>query len=68
MKIAILGAGMVGRAMALDLAAQHDLTSFDISESNLSTLKGRNRNIKTQIVTLRISVHTLIFSNHLTWP
>ena len=53
MKIAILGAGMVGRAMALDLAHQHEVTSFDISESNLSALKVRNQHIQTQIADLR---------------
>ena len=45
MKIAILGAGMVGTAMALDLAKQYEVTSFDISDSNLQTLKKRNNDI-----------------------
>lgn len=39
MKIAILGAGMVGSAIAIDLSGQFDVTSFDISENNLTTLK-----------------------------
>jgi lysine 6-dehydrogenase len=39
MKIAVLGAGMVGRTIATDLAANFDVTSFDISESNLALLK-----------------------------
>jgi lysine 6-dehydrogenase len=53
MKIAILGAGMVGRAMALDLANQHEVTSFDISESNLATLKARNPQINTLVSDLK---------------
>jgi len=53
MKIAILGAGMVGRAMALDLVQQHDVTSFDISESNLSLLTSRNPHIHTRIADLK---------------
>ena len=53
MKIAILGAGMVGRAMALDLAQQHEVSSFDISETNLAALKARNPNIQTQAADLK---------------
>ncbi len=39
MKIAVLGAGMVGRTIAEDLAATHAVTSFDRSEENLNLLK-----------------------------
>ncbi len=39
MKIAVLGAGMVGRTIAADLAAVHEITSFDKSEDNLAVLK-----------------------------
>ena len=39
MKIAILGTGMVGSAIAIDLSSQFEVTSFDISEKNLSALK-----------------------------
>lgn len=46
MRIAILGAGMVGRAIALDLAPQFDVTSFDLSKSNLEELQNRNPAIK----------------------
>jgi len=53
MKIAILGAGMVGRAMALDLSNQHEVTSFDISESNLASLKARNPQINTLVSDLK---------------
>lgn len=48
MRIAILGAGMVGRAMAADLAPQHEVTSFDISERSLQLLNDRQLNIRTQ--------------------
>ena len=48
MKIAVLGAGMIGRAMALDLAAQHTVTSFDVDEKNLTLLGERNSNIQTK--------------------
>lgn len=53
MKIAILGAGMVGRAMALDLSQQHEVTSFDISDRNLAALKARNPQINTQVSDLK---------------
>ena len=46
MKIAVLGAGMVGRAIATDLAKNFDVTSFDISENNLAVLKQRG-NVNT---------------------
>ena len=39
MKIAILGAGMVGQAIAIDLSKKFDVTSFDLNETNLSKLK-----------------------------
>jgi saccharopine dehydrogenase-like NADP-dependent oxidoreductase len=53
MNIAILGAGMVGRAMALDLAKKHQVTSFDINEHNLSVLKGKNPAIHTHNANLQ---------------
>lgn len=37
---------MVGRAMAWDLAKQHEVTSFDVSENNLALVKERNSNIE----------------------
>ena len=39
MTIAVLGAGMVGRAIALDLANEHAVTSFDFNLSNLDLLQ-----------------------------
>ena len=52
MRIAVLGAGMVGRAMALDLAKSFNVSSFDVSEQNLTTLKERNAAIETKRVDL----------------
>ena len=47
MTIAVLGAGMVGRAIALDLAKDYAVTSFDLSATNLEELKNRNAAIQT---------------------
>ncbi len=47
MKIAVLGAGMVGRTIAIDLAGKFDVTSFDINDTNLDLLQQRT-NVKTQ--------------------
>lgn len=47
MTIAVLGAGMVGRAIALDLAKNYEVTSFDLAGLNLEELKARNKNIQT---------------------
>jgi lysine 6-dehydrogenase len=48
MQIAVLGAGMVGRTIALDLATTHAVTSFDSNAQNLATLQTKNNNIKIQ--------------------
>ncbi len=53
MTIAVLGAGMVGRAIALDLATSFDVTSFDVSAHNLALLQQRNGKIKTRVADLR---------------
>lgn len=45
MQIAILGAGMVGRAMAIDLATKYTVTSFDISNESLQALSTKNKHI-----------------------
>jgi len=47
MKIAVLGSGLVGRTMAIDLAKQHDVTSFDASDYALETLQSKSSSIKT---------------------
>lgn len=38
-KIAVLGAGLVGKTIAMDLAKQHDVTSVDINEEYLHQLQ-----------------------------
>jgi saccharopine dehydrogenase-like NADP-dependent oxidoreductase len=53
MQIAILGAGMVGRAMAIDLASKYQVTSFDVSEHALQTLTQKNNAVKTIKADLR---------------
>ncbi len=45
MKIAVLGAGMVGRAIAIDLSHNFEVSSFDISEASLDILQSRNKKI-----------------------
>src|SRR5688572_25249686 len=42
MKIGVLGAGMIGRTIALDLSKSFQVTSFDMSADNLATLKEKN--------------------------
>ncbi len=46
--IAVLGAGMVGRAIALDLAKNYDVTSIDINTPSLNALQNKDPKIKTQ--------------------
>ena len=53
MKIAVLGSGMVGSAIAMDLASRHHVTAFDVSDANLELLKKRNPRIETQQADLR---------------
>ena len=45
MKVAVLGAGMVGSAMAIDLANEYEVTSIDISDSSLQLVKEGNSKI-----------------------
>lgn len=47
MQIAILGAGMVGRAIAIDLASRFTVTSFDLSNQSLQELTKKAPGIKT---------------------
>lgn len=47
MTIAVLGAGMVGRAIAIDLAKDHTVTAFDLDGANLELIKAENPDITT---------------------
>jgi len=53
MKIAVLGSGMVGSAMALDLSSQHEVHVFDHNEAHLAKLGKRNSAIKVVKADLR---------------
>ncbi len=53
MNIAILGAGMIGKTMALDLAARQQVTSFDVSIDNLQNLKSLNESVNIQQADLK---------------
>jgi saccharopine dehydrogenase-like NADP-dependent oxidoreductase len=49
-KIVVLGAGLVGRAMAIDLAKSFDVTAVDLSEEALANLQVRGiKTIKTDL-------------------
>ena len=52
MKIAVLGSGMVGRAIALDLASDFDVTSFDLNKDNLNFLQKKNSSVQCRVANL----------------
>lgn len=52
-KIIILGAGMVGKAIAIDLAKKYDVTSADIDSASLEYLS-KNYNIKTKYLDVNV--------------
>jgi len=52
-KIIVLGAGMVGSTMALDMAKKHEVTIADVNESNLKKIKNRNSEIKTKQINVK---------------
>jgi lysine 6-dehydrogenase len=45
MQIAILGAGMVGRTIAIDLSAKHTVTSFDKYPASLQLLQAKSESV-----------------------
>ena len=45
-KIAVLGAGMVGKAIAIDLAKNYEVTSIDISDESLKAVRDKHPGIK----------------------
>lgn len=46
--VIVLGAGMVGSAMALDLAEEHQVTMADLDSTVLNKLRERDNSIKTR--------------------
>ena len=46
MTVAVLGTGMVGRAIALDLSKNFDVTCFDLSKENLEEVQRKDPAIK----------------------
>lgn len=53
MRIAVLGAGMVGSAMALDLARDYSVTTFDLSGDRLLQLKQLDATIEVREANLQ---------------
>lgn len=53
MRITVLGAGMVGRAIALDLAGQHEVCSLDQSMEALQKLQSKNPSIRIRQANLQ---------------
>ena len=53
MTIAVLGAGMVGRAIALDLAKNFPVTSFDLDEPSLALINEKDESVKTILQNLK---------------
>lgn len=54
-RIIVLGAGMVGKAMAIDLSKKHDVTSVDIDKLSLDFLSS-NYKIKTKALNVNDTV------------
>ena len=48
-KIVVLGAGMIGQAMALDLAEKFEVTAIDKNKAALSKLSKMNTDVKTSV-------------------
>lgn len=55
MEIAVLGAGMVGRTIAEDLATSFEVTAFDKNEESLAVLNKRAPAIKTKVMDFTIT-------------
>ena len=48
MEILVLGAGMVGSAMALDMATKYNVTSVDLDQRSLEKIAAKNNSIRIQ--------------------
>lgn len=53
MNIAVLGCGMVGQTIAVDLAKKHEVTSFDASQTALQAIQAKEPLVKPVQVDLR---------------
>ena len=54
-RIAVLGSGMVGRVMALDLSEDFEVTAVDIDDANLARLEGtRVRPLRADLASPRV--------------
>ena len=51
-KIVVLGTGMIGHAMAVDLAEKFDVTAVDKNKRSLQNLQKTNEKIKTEVFDL----------------
>ena len=60
--VIVLGAGMVGSAMAIDMAKNHNVTLTDLSSSTLKTIKQKHNNltIQTLDVTNKTELQSII--------
>ncbi len=56
--IIVLGAGMVGSAMAFDLAAKHTVTVTDMNQERLDFVKNKNASIQT--ISLNVTDHAAL--------
>ena len=54
-KIVVLGTGMIGHAMAVDLAEKFDVTAVDKNKRSLQNLQKVNEQIKTEVFDLKES-------------
>ncbi|WP_196138055.1 saccharopine dehydrogenase family protein [Aliikangiella sp. G2MR2-5] len=52
-KIVVLGAGMIGNAMALDLAGEHQVTAVDINKRSLERIRKANSSVETELFNLK---------------
>ena len=50
MKIAVIGTGMVGRLIAVELSTNHQIFAIDNNSNNLNKLEGHNPEIVTSLV------------------
>lgn len=59
-KILVLGAGMVGSAIALDLCSDYDVTAADRSKASLQALKAKGIKTKHADLSIKKTVHSLV--------